>query len=122
MTTAAEIFEPIKREQTLHTAMRPIGDHIVVTTIEDDKKLKTLSGVELYLPDVVGDKPNRGVIVAVGEGRVLPDGSLRPINIKKGETVLFSKYAGNVFHLVDSTGARREYLSISYDDILVVLE
>lgn len=101
--------------------MYPMGDHLVVTLIEEDKTIRTKSGVEFFVPDSAQDKPNRGEVVAVGEGRVLPDGTLRGIKLKPKDRILFSKYAGNPFSLVDGEGVKRDYLSISYDDVLVVI-
>lgn len=96
--------------------MRPIGDHIVLTPIEDDTTITTASGAKLYKPDSSMEKPNKGEVVAVGEGRIMTDGTLRPITLKPGDKVLFSKYAGSDFKLDNTL-----YLVISYDDIVVVL-
>ena len=103
-------------------SMRPIGDHVVVTLIPDETTLKLKTGGTLYLPDTAQDKPTRGVVVAVGDGRVLPNGAVWAIKVKVGETVLFSKYAGSTFKLVDPEKGSSEYLAISADDIIVVLE
>lgn len=96
--------------------MKPMGDHVVVTLIEDDKFVTLASGLVLEKPDTALDKPNRGEVMSVGEGRFLPDGTLRPIPLAIGDKVLFSKYAGSDFKLDNTL-----YLVISYDDILVKL-
>ncbi len=96
--------------------MRPVGDHVLVTPIPEDDEL-VHGTLRLVLADTAKDKPNRGVVVSVGEGRILPDGTIRPIGLKAGDRLLFSKYAGNEFDRGGET-----YLVISYDDILVVLE
>lgn len=96
--------------------MKPIGDHVLVTPIAEDTTVKH-GTLELVIPDTAQDKPNRGTVVSVGEGRIGSDGKLRPIKLKKGEKVLFSKYAGNEFRLGET-----QYIILSYDDILVVLD
>lgn len=97
--------------------MKPVGDHVLVTPIPEESEFIGKSGVKLYIPDSAKDKPNRGVVVSVGDGRILNDGKIRPIKLKKDQKVLFSKYAGNEFTL-DNT----PYIILSYDDILVVLD
>jgi len=100
---------------------RVMGDHLIVETIPEDSELRTESGIVFAIPDSAQDKPCRGMVIAVGSGRHLPDGTLRKIDIHPGEKVLFSKYAGNVFSVADPKKGKIEYLSISYDDVLVVL-
>lgn len=99
--------------------MTPIGDHILVTPIAEDAVWTRADGTKssLVIPEIAQDKPNRGIIASVGEGRVLTDGTLRRIKLSKGDRVLFSKYAGNEF----SSGGQ-QYIVISYDDVLVVLD
>lgn len=97
--------------------MRPIGDHVLVTPIAEDDELIAPGGTRFLLADTAKDKPNRGKIVAIGEGRFMPDGSFRPIRLSPGDRILFSKYAGNEFTL----GAEH-FIILSHDDILIVLE
>ena len=92
--------------------MRPIGDHVLVTPIPEETKIGSF-----VIPDSAKDKPNRGSVVAVGEGRVLPDGTARPIKLSEGDRVIFSKYAGNEF-----SDAGTDYILISFDDVLAVLD
>lgn len=101
--------------------MTPVGDHLVVTLLENETEIRTKSGIVFAVPDQAQDKPNRGEVIAVGEGRVLSDGTVRAIKIALGSKILFSRYAGNQFTLTGPDGVRRDYLSISYDDVLVVL-
>jgi chaperonin GroES len=96
--------------------MQAIGDHIVVTLIEEDKFITTESGVVFEKPDASLDKPNRGLVVALGEGRLLANGTLRPVPLVVGDKVLFSKYAGADFKLDNVL-----YLVLSTDDVLVKL-
>jgi chaperonin GroES len=71
--------------------LRPLGDKVVVQLIEQEEK--TASGI--YLPDSAKKKPQEGKVVAVGDGRVLDDGSRNKLTVKVGDRVLFSKYGGN---------------------------
>ncbi len=96
--------------------MRPVGDHVLVTPIPEDTTMKH-GTLELVIPDKAQDKPQRGTVVSVGEGRHGSDGKLRPIKLEAGQKVLFSKYAGNDFALGED-----KFIILSYDDILVVLD
>jgi Co-chaperonin GroES (HSP10) len=93
--------------------LKPLGDRVVVQPIEREEK--TESG--LYLPDTAKEKPQEGKVVAVGSGRVLPNGERVALTVKVGDRVLFSKYAGTEVK-VDGT----EYLIMSENDILAVVE
>ena len=93
--------------------IRPLYDRILVKRIEEQNK--TAGG--LYIPDTAKEKPQEALIVAVGNGKVLEDGSLRKLEVKAGDKVLFSKYSGNEIK-IDGT----EHLILREDDILAVLE
>ncbi len=95
---------------------QPIGDHVLVTPVPEDTTVRH-GTLELVVPDTAQDKPNRGIVVSVGTGRILPNGSMRAIDLNKGQKVLFSKYAGNEFRI-----GEQMYIILSYDDILVVLD
>ena len=69
------------------------------------------------LPDSAKDKPARGVIVSVGEGRMLDDGRRSPLQVKPGDRVIFSSYAGETFKV-----GEQELLLMREDDILAVIE
>lgn len=73
------------------TKIRPLGDKVVVRVLESDEK--TTGGI--YLPDAAKKKPQEGEVVAVGEGRVLENGTKNELTVKVGNKVLFSKYGGN---------------------------
>jgi chaperonin GroES len=71
--------------------LKPLGDKVVVELVEQEDK--TASGI--YLPDTAKKKPQTGVIVAIGNGRVLDNGERNKLSVKAGDKVLFSKYGGN---------------------------
>ena len=70
----------------------------------------------LYIPDNAKEKPQQGEVVAVGKGKILDSGALAPMDVKKGDTVLFAKYSGNEVK-VDGV----DYLIIRQSDILAIL-
>lgn len=73
--------------------LRPIGDRIVVR--REAAQEKTTGGI--LLPDTAKDKPQRGVVVAVGPGKMKPDGTRAPMQLKEGDKVLFTSWAGDEF-------------------------
>ncbi len=93
--------------------IRPLDDRVVVEPIEAEET--TAGGI--VLPDTAKEKPSRGVVVAVGDGRLLKDGTRAPMQLKKGDHVLFSSYAGDSIKIGDD-----EYLLMREDDVLAVLE
>lgn len=93
--------------------MRPLGDRVVLKQVE--RMQKTKGGI--VLPDTSKEKPMEGEIVAVGEGRVLDNGTKVALTVKVGDRVIFDKYAGREVKVDD-----QEYLIISEKDILAVVE
>jgi chaperonin GroES len=95
--------------------LRPLGDRVVVRrqAAED----KTPGGI--ILPDTAKNKPQRGKVLAVGPGKLLKDGTRRPLQVKEGDTVLFTSWAGDEFK-ERSTGD--EILLMREEDILAVIE
>ena len=93
--------------------IRPLYDRILVKRIEEQNK--TAGG--LYIPDTAKEKPQEALIVAVGNGKVLEDGTLRKLEVKAGDKVLFSKYSGNEIK-IDGT----DHLILREDDVLAVLD
>ena len=93
--------------------VRPLHDRILVRRIEEEKKTKG----GLIIPDTAKEKPMEGKVIAVGEGRVSEDGTLHPLDVHKGDRVLFSKYSGTEIQLEGD-----EHLIIREDDVLAVLE
>ncbi len=93
--------------------LRPLGDKVIVQRVEADEK--TAGGI--VLPDTAKEKPKRGKVLAVGEGRLLETGDRQPLQVKKGDQVLFSSYAGTEIKVNGE-----EYLIMDESDILAVLE
>jgi chaperonin GroES len=93
--------------------IRPLQDRIVVSRIADQDKTK--GGI--IIPDTAKEKPIEGKVLAVGNGRVLEDGSVRKLDIKVGDRVLFGKYGGT-----DVTIDGEELLILREDDVLGVVE
>jgi chaperonin GroES len=73
--------------------VKPLGDRIVIRRFEADEK--TAGGI--ILPDSAKNKPQKGKVVAIGPGKMLKDGSRRPLQVKEGDTVLFTNWAGDEF-------------------------
>jgi chaperonin GroES len=93
--------------------LQPLGDRVVVKREESEEK--TAGGI--LLPDTAKDKPARGKVVSVGNGKLLDDGSRGKLQVKVGERVIFSSYAGETFKVDDE-----EFLLMREDDILAVIE
>ena len=92
--------------------LQPLGDRVVVKPMPREEMTK--SGI--VLPDTAKEKPQEGTIIAVGPGRILEDGKREQMDVKKGDKVLYAKYAGTEFK-VDGD----EYLIVSQKDILAVV-
>lgn len=92
-------------------SVRPLHDRILVRRMAEEDK--TAGGI--YIPDTAKEKPQKGEIVATGKGRITEDGKILPLEVKSGDKILFSKYAGTELKL---EGA--EYLMMREEDILGV--
>ena len=92
--------------------LRPLGDRVVVKPVEKEERTK--SGI--VLPDTAKEKPQEGIVEAVGTGRLLDSGTKVPMELKIGDKILYAKYAGNEFK-VDEI----EYLIVSEKDVLAVV-
>jgi chaperonin GroES len=94
----------------------PLGDRVVLEPLEEEKGGKTKSGI--YLPETVSkERPEQGKVIAVGPGKLDEHGRRIPIEAKKGDTVLFTKYGPQEIK-VDG----KEYLIAREDDILAIIE
>ncbi len=91
--------------------VRPLHDRVLVRRMAEEEK--TVGGI--IIPDTAKEKPQRGEVVATGNGRVTEDGRVLPLEVKAGDKVLFSKYAGTELKLDGS-----EYLMIREEDVLGV--
>jgi chaperonin GroES len=92
--------------------IRPLQDRIIVKRLDNEEK--TASG--LYIPDSAKEKPQQGKVVAVGKGKVSEDGSVRPVDIKVGDTIIFGKYSGQDIKLNGE-----ELLIMKEDDVYGVI-
>jgi len=92
--------------------IRPLGDRIVVERLEAEEKTK--GGI--VLPDSAKEKPKKGEVVAVGSGKVLDSGETQELQVKVGDKVMFSSYAGT-----EVTVGGTEYLIMSESDVLAVI-
>jgi chaperonin GroES len=93
--------------------IRPLQDRIIVKRVEEEETTK--GGI--IIPDSAKEKPQEGKVIAVGKGKVNEDGKLQPLDVKKGDKVLFSKYAGTEINIEGV-----EHLIIREDDVLGVVE
>ena len=94
------------------TNIRPLGDRVVVKAVEREEQTK--SGI--YLPDTAQEKPQEAVVIAVGPGKLLDNGTRTPIDLKEGDRILFSKYSGT-----EIKQGSEEYLILRESDILAVI-
>lgn len=94
--------------------IRPLHDRVVVRRKQEEEK--TAGGI--VLPGSAKEKPNEGVVVAVGNGRVLDNGEVRPVDVKEGDIVVFGKYAGSDTIEVDG----EELVILSESDIKAVVQ
>jgi len=93
--------------------IRPLGDKVLVERLEAESK--TAGGI--VLPDTAKEKPQRGKVISTGKGKSLEDGSIKAMQVKKGDMVLFTSYAGSEVK-IDG----KEYLIMEESDIMAVLE
>ena len=93
--------------------IRPLHDRIIVKRLEEE--LKTASGI--VIPDNAAEKPDQGEVLAIGKGKVLEDGKIRPLDVKIGDRVLFGKYSGQTVKVKGD-----ELLVMREEDIMGVIE
>jgi chaperonin GroES len=93
---------------------KPLGDRILVKRLEDETE-KTTGGI--IIPDTAKEKPQRGKVVSLGEGKRTEEGNLLPMRLKKGQEILFGKYSGSEVKLDGE-----EYIIMREDDVLGVIE
>lgn len=93
--------------------IRPLQDRLIVKRLDNTEK--TASG--LYIPDTAQEKPQQGKVIAAGKGKVKEDGSVRPMDVKVGDIIIFGKYSGQEIK-VDG----EEFLIMKEDDVYGILE
>ena len=93
--------------------IRPLADKVLVERLQAETK--TAGGI--VLPDTAKEKPQQGKVVSVGDGKVLSDGSVRKLTVKKGDVVLFTSYAGT-----DVKFGGKEYMIMSESEIMAVVD
>ena len=93
--------------------IRPLHDRVIVRRVEEERR----SAGGIVIPDTATEKPIRGEVMAVGNGKILENGSVRPMDVKVGDRVLFGKYSGTEVK-VDG----QELLVMREEDIMAVLE
>lgn len=91
----------------------PLADRILVKPLEAEEKTK--GGI--ILPDTAKEKPQEGKVIAVGKGKVLEDGKVQPLEVKVGDRILYSKYAGTEIKIEGE-----EHLIIREDDVLAIIK
>jgi chaperonin GroES len=93
--------------------IRPLQDRIIVRRVDEEETTK--GGI--IIPDTAKEKPQEGKVIAVGKGKANEEGKIQPLDVKKGDKVLFSKYAGTEINIEGV-----EHLIIREDDVLGVVE
>ena len=93
--------------------IRPLHDRVIVRRLEEERK----SAGGIVIPDTAKEKPVQGLILAVGKGRILENGEVRPLDVKAGDKVLFGKYSGTEVKVGDE-----ELLVMREEDIMGVVE
>lgn len=94
-------------------AIRPLGDRILVKSLESEEK--TAGGI--ILPDTAKEKPQKGEVIAVGSGKLLEDGTVKPLEVKVGDKILHGKYSGSeIIH------DGQEYLILREEEILAIIK
>jgi len=93
--------------------LRPLHDRVVVKRMEEERT----SAGGIVIPDSATEKPMRGEVVAVGNGKIMDSGDVRALDVKAGDTVLFGKYSGNDVKVGDE-----ELVIMREDDIMAIIE
>ncbi|GAB3093150.1 co-chaperone GroES [Pseudomaricurvus hydrocarbonicus] len=114
MSRKAQIGPEIDVLEKKHMNIRPLHDRVVVRRKEEE----ATSAGGIVLPGSAQEKPNQGEVIAVGNGRVLDNGEVRPVDVKVGDTVVFGKYAGS--DTIEVNG--EDLVILSESDIKAVIE
>lgn len=106
-------MSPSKKGARLKMNVRPLHDRILVKRIEEKESKKG----SIIIPDTAKEKPQQGEVIAVGNGKILEDGSKVALEVKAGDRILFGKYSGTEIKLEN-----QDYLILREDDILAILK
>jgi chaperonin GroES len=93
--------------------IRPLHDRVIIKRLEEERT----SPGGIVIPDTAAEKPVQGKVIAVGKGKILEDGTVRPLDVKVGDKILFGKYSGSEIKMNGE-----EHLIMREDDILGVIE
>lgn len=93
--------------------IRPLHDRVIVKRMEEE----TTTAGGIVLPSTAAEKPSRGTVVAVGKGKILENGDVRPLDVKVGDQVLFGKYSGSEVKVNDD-----ELLVVREEEIMAIIE
>jgi len=93
--------------------LRPLHDRVIVKRL--DQETKTASGI--VLPEAAAEKPDQGKVLAIGNGKILEDGKVRPLDVKVGDVVLFGKYSGQTVKVEGE-----EVLVMREEDIMAIVQ
>ena len=93
--------------------IRPLHDRVIIRRMEEERT----SPGGIVIPDSATEKPSKGEVVAVGKGKILDSGEVRPLDLKPGDKVLFGKYSGTEVKMADD-----ELLVMREEDVMAVLE
>jgi len=99
--------------QSLPVNIKPLHDRIVIRRLEEERM--TPSGI--VIPDNATEKPIQGTVVAIGPGKILDNGDVRPLSVKQGDTVLFGKYAGTEVKL-----GGQDYVVMREEDVIGIIQ
>lgn len=102
-----------KKKSKSEIKLQPLGDRVVVQ--REEAEGRTAGGI--FLPDSAKDRPSRGTIICVGDGKLLDDGSRGTLQVKVGDKVIFTSYAPEPFKV-----GEEEYLLLREEDILAIVE
>jgi len=105
--------QPIVKQGENSVKIRPLHDRVIVRRLEEERK--TAGGI--VIPDTAKEKPIQGEVIAVGKGKILENGEVRPLDVKVGDKVLFGKYSGTEVKVGDE-----EVLVMREEDIMGVVE
>ena len=105
--------QSVKKQGEKSVNIRPLHDRVIVRRLEEERK----STGGIVIPDTAKEKPIQGEVVAVGKGKILENGEVRPLDVKAGDKVLFGKYSGTEVRLGDE-----ELLVMREEDIMGIIQ